>query len=98
MIKKTIAWSAHNKFLVLALTGVAMAVGWYCMMNIRLDAIPDASMRSPDETSPGASGVAAQMEAAVTAGDLLPPPQATAKETNASAASSTWRALSMVLL
>ncbi|MEQ1918152.1 MAG: CusA/CzcA family heavy metal efflux RND transporter [Elusimicrobiota bacterium] len=43
MIKKTIAWSAHNKFLVLALTGVAMAVGWYCMKNIALDAIPDLS-------------------------------------------------------
>ncbi|OGR91382.1 MAG: cation transporter [Elusimicrobia bacterium RBG_16_66_12] len=43
MIKRTIAWSAHNKFLVLALTGVAMAVGWYCMKNIALDAIPDLS-------------------------------------------------------
>ncbi len=43
MIKTTIRWSAHNKFLVLALTGVAMAVGWYCMKNIRLDAIPDLS-------------------------------------------------------
>ncbi len=43
MIRKTIAWSAHNKFLVLALTGVAMAVGWYCMKNIALDAIPDLS-------------------------------------------------------
>ncbi|MBI5246362.1 MAG: efflux RND transporter permease subunit [Elusimicrobia bacterium] len=43
MIKKTIAWSAHNKFLVLALTGVAMAAGWYCMKNMRLDAIPDLS-------------------------------------------------------
>jgi len=43
MIRKTIAWSAHNKFLVLALTGVAMAVGWWCMKNIALDAIPDLS-------------------------------------------------------
>ncbi|MCM2303931.1 MAG: CusA/CzcA family heavy metal efflux RND transporter [Elusimicrobia bacterium] len=43
MIKKTIAWSAHNKFLVLALTAVAMAAGWYCMKNMRLDAIPDLS-------------------------------------------------------
>ncbi|MBI2385322.1 MAG: efflux RND transporter permease subunit [Elusimicrobia bacterium] len=43
MIRKVIAWSAHNKFLVMALTGVAMAVGWYCMKNIPLDAIPDLS-------------------------------------------------------
>ncbi len=43
MIRKTIAWSAHNKFLVMALTGVAMAVGWFCMKNIPLDAIPDLS-------------------------------------------------------
>ncbi|MEK7232530.1 MAG: CusA/CzcA family heavy metal efflux RND transporter [Elusimicrobiota bacterium] len=43
MIKKLIAWSAHNKFLVLALTAVAVAAGWYCMKNIRLDAIPDLS-------------------------------------------------------
>ncbi|MDP3540953.1 MAG: CusA/CzcA family heavy metal efflux RND transporter [Elusimicrobiota bacterium] len=43
MIKKIIAWSAHNKILVMALTAVSMAVGWYCMMNIRLDAIPDLS-------------------------------------------------------
>ena len=43
MIKKIIGWSAHNKFLVMALTAVAMSVGWYCMKNIRLDAIPDLS-------------------------------------------------------
>lgn len=43
MIRKTIAWSAHNKFLVLALTAVAMAVGWWCMKSIPLDAIPDLS-------------------------------------------------------
>ena len=63
MIKKTIAWSAHNKFLVMALTAVAMSVGWYCMKNIPLDAIPDLSDtqvivysrwdRSPDIMEPG---------------------------------------------
>ncbi|MEK7288381.1 MAG: efflux RND transporter permease subunit, partial [Elusimicrobiota bacterium] len=43
MVRKLIAWSAHNKFLVMALTAVSMVAGWYCMKNIRLDAIPDLS-------------------------------------------------------
>ncbi|MEK7389299.1 MAG: CusA/CzcA family heavy metal efflux RND transporter [Elusimicrobiota bacterium] len=43
MIKKIIAWSAHNKFLVLVLTAFSMVPGWYCMKNISLDAIPDLS-------------------------------------------------------
>ena len=43
MVKKLIGWSAHNKFLVIALTAVAMAGATYCVKNISLDAIPDLS-------------------------------------------------------
>ncbi|OGR59695.1 MAG: cation transporter [Elusimicrobia bacterium GWA2_69_24] len=43
MIEKLIAWSARNKFIVLILTGAAMAGAYYCIRNSRLDAIPDLS-------------------------------------------------------
>lgn len=43
MIKKIISFSAHNRFLVLAVTTVLMAIGIYCLKRIPLDAIPDLS-------------------------------------------------------
>ncbi|MBI5622736.1 MAG: efflux RND transporter permease subunit [Elusimicrobia bacterium] len=43
MIEKLIAWSARNKFIVLALTAGALAASLYCIRNSRLDAIPDLS-------------------------------------------------------
>jgi Cu(I)/Ag(I) efflux system membrane protein CusA/SilA len=43
MVEKLIAWSARNKFVVIALVGVALGGAYYCMNNSRLDAIPDLS-------------------------------------------------------
>jgi Cu(I)/Ag(I) efflux system membrane protein CusA/SilA len=43
MIKRIIEFSAHNRFLILAITAVFMALGIYSMRNIPLDAIPDLS-------------------------------------------------------
>lgn len=43
MISKIIDWCAHNKFLVLILTGVAIAASVYSMRQVPLDAIPDLS-------------------------------------------------------
>ncbi|HSA59442.1 MAG TPA: efflux RND transporter permease subunit [bacterium] len=43
MIEKIIEFSARNKFIVLTLVAVAMAIGVWCLRNIPLDAIPDLS-------------------------------------------------------
>lgn len=43
MIKKIIEFSAHNRFLVLSITAVLMAIGVYSLKRIPLDAIPDLS-------------------------------------------------------
>lgn len=43
MIKKIIEFSAHNRFLVLSITAVLMAIGFYSLKRIPLDAIPDLS-------------------------------------------------------
>ena len=43
MISKIIEWCAHNKFLVLILTAVALAGSVYAMRQVPLDAIPDLS-------------------------------------------------------
>ncbi len=43
MIKKIIEYSAHNRLLVIAITGVLVALGIYSLKNIPLDAIPDLS-------------------------------------------------------
>lgn len=43
MVKKIIEFSAHNRFLVLAITSVFIALGVYSMKTIPLDAIPDLS-------------------------------------------------------
>ncbi|PJA17782.1 MAG: CusA/CzcA family heavy metal efflux RND transporter, partial [Elusimicrobia bacterium CG_4_10_14_0_2_um_filter_56_8] len=43
MIKKIIAFSAHNKATVLIFTAVAMIGAYFCVKNISLDAIPDLS-------------------------------------------------------
>ncbi|HAZ09270.1 MAG TPA: CusA/CzcA family heavy metal efflux RND transporter [Elusimicrobia bacterium] len=43
MVERMIAWSARNKFIVIALVAVALAGAVYCMKNSRLDAIPDLS-------------------------------------------------------
>ncbi len=43
MIRKLITFSAHNKFLVLALVAAALAYAAYALHHIRLDAIPDLS-------------------------------------------------------
>ncbi|MBI3313695.1 MAG: efflux RND transporter permease subunit [Candidatus Omnitrophica bacterium] len=42
-IEKVIEFSAHNKFLVLIFTALAMAWAIWCAQNIPLDAIPDLS-------------------------------------------------------
>ncbi len=43
MIKRIITFSAHNRFLVIALTAVALLGGFYSLKKIPLDAIPDLS-------------------------------------------------------
>ena len=43
MIDRIIEWSAHNKFLVLLVTGFAIVGGIYSMRSVPLDAIPDLS-------------------------------------------------------
>ncbi len=43
MIERIIDFAAHNKFIVLILTAVAVAMAIYSMRNIPLDAIPDLS-------------------------------------------------------
>ena len=43
MIDAVIEWSARNKFLVLLLTGFAIAGGIYSIRGVPLDAIPDLS-------------------------------------------------------
>jgi Cu(I)/Ag(I) efflux system membrane protein CusA/SilA len=43
MIKKIIEFSVRNKFLIIALTIVAMFGGYYSLKNIPVDAIPDLS-------------------------------------------------------
>jgi Cu(I)/Ag(I) efflux system membrane protein CusA/SilA len=43
MIKAIISFSAHNKYLVVAATLVALAGAWWSMRNIPLDALPDLS-------------------------------------------------------
>jgi copper/silver efflux system protein len=43
VIHAIIEWSARNKFVVLLLTGIGIAVGIYSLRNIPLDAIPDLS-------------------------------------------------------
>src|SRR5262245_37133706 len=43
MIPRIIELCARNKFLVLVLTGVAVALGVWSVRNIALDAIPDLS-------------------------------------------------------
>ncbi len=43
MIKRIIEFSAHNRFLALAITSVFIALGIYSLNHIPLDAIPDLS-------------------------------------------------------
>src|ERR1700731_3868142 len=43
MIKKVIAFSAHNRFLVVAVVFVLCMIGVYSVKHIPLDAIPDLS-------------------------------------------------------
>lgn len=43
MVERIIDFSAHNKFLVLILTAVALAGALYAVRNVPLDAIPDLS-------------------------------------------------------
>ncbi len=43
MIEKIIEYSIRNKFFVVLITGVVIALGMYAMFNIPLDAIPDLS-------------------------------------------------------
>jgi Cu(I)/Ag(I) efflux system membrane protein CusA/SilA len=43
MIKRIIEFSAHNRFLVLAITSIFIVIGIYCVKHIPLDAIPDLS-------------------------------------------------------
>ena len=41
MVKAIIRWCLANQFLVLLFTAIVMAVGWYCLVNTPVDAIPD---------------------------------------------------------
>jgi len=43
MIQKIISFSAHNKFIVIAITFVICVLGYISLKNIPLDAIPDLS-------------------------------------------------------
>jgi len=43
MIERIIEFSAHNRILVLLLTGVALAGAWWAVRHVPLDAIPDLS-------------------------------------------------------
>ena len=43
MIEQIIEYSVKNKFTVILLTAVLVVVGIYCLLNIKLDAIPDLS-------------------------------------------------------
>ena len=43
MINKIIAFSAHNKFLVLLLTLIGALAATWCVKNVPLDALPDLS-------------------------------------------------------
>lgn len=43
MIEKIIEWSARNKFVVLTLVGLMVAISIYCLKRVPLDAIPDLS-------------------------------------------------------
>ena len=43
MINRIIEFCAHNRFLVILCTAVAVLLGWRAMANIKLDAIPDLS-------------------------------------------------------
>ena len=43
MVERIIEFSARNKFIVLVLTAVAVAMAVYAMQNVPLDAIPDLS-------------------------------------------------------
>ncbi|HYS05563.1 MAG TPA: CusA/CzcA family heavy metal efflux RND transporter [Candidatus Dormibacteraeota bacterium] len=43
MVERIIEFSAHNKFIVLVLTVVAVGMALYAMQNVPLDAIPDLS-------------------------------------------------------
>jgi Cu(I)/Ag(I) efflux system membrane protein CusA/SilA len=43
MIEKIIEYSVKNRFTVILLTIVAILIGIYCLLNIKLDAIPDLS-------------------------------------------------------
>ena len=43
MVERIIEFSAHNKFIVLILTAVAVGMAVYAMQNVPLDAIPDLS-------------------------------------------------------
>ncbi len=41
MIARLIGWCLDNRFLVLLLTAIVLGVGYYCLINTPVDAIPD---------------------------------------------------------
>jgi Cu(I)/Ag(I) efflux system membrane protein CusA/SilA len=43
MLEKIIDYSVKNRFMVMVLSTVAFAIGFWCLQNIKLDAIPDLS-------------------------------------------------------
>src|ERR1022692_2820547 len=43
MINRIIEFSANNRFFVFTVTAMACLAGWWAMMNVPLDAIPDLS-------------------------------------------------------
>jgi Cu(I)/Ag(I) efflux system membrane protein CusA/SilA len=41
MVNKIIRWCLNNHFLVFLLTAIILGLGWYCLTNTPVDAIPD---------------------------------------------------------
>jgi len=60
MIDAIIEWSARNKFVVLLVTGIGIAMGVYSIRHIPLDAIPDLSDPGIAETFCKSSGASPQ--------------------------------------
>ncbi|MBL8796818.1 MAG: efflux RND transporter permease subunit, partial [Planctomycetia bacterium] len=41
MVDAIIHWCLNNRFLVILFTLIILGVGWYCLINTPVDAIPD---------------------------------------------------------
>ena len=41
MIERLIGWCLNNRFLVFLFTAIVLGIGYYCLINTPVDAIPD---------------------------------------------------------